>query len=67
MILLDRISKVYEIVHLWWKRHNSNVFRLRIVSSNCTSSDEKITEEERMTNVDNSVEDEREVTDLTPR
>ena len=45
MILWDRISKVYEMVHLWWKCHNSTVFRLRIENSVCTSSNDKITEE----------------------
>jgi len=70
MVLLDRISKVYEMVHLWWKCHNFIVFRLRIVNSICISSDEKITGESEpqvMTNVDETVEDEGEVTELTPR
>jgi hypothetical protein len=47
MVLLDRNSKVYEMVPLWWKCHNFTVFRLRIVNSICTSSDEKITGEKR--------------------
>jgi hypothetical protein len=41
MVLFDRIYKVYEMVYLWWKCHNTTVFRLRNVNSICTSSDEK--------------------------
>jgi len=70
MVLLNRISKVYEMVHLWWKCHNTAVFRLRIVNSICTSSDEKDTGE-KWTLVNDqcreTVEDEGEVTELTPR
>jgi len=45
MVLLDRISKVYEMVYLWWKCRNSTVFRFRILNRICTSSDEKYTGE----------------------
>jgi hypothetical protein len=70
MVLLDRISKVYEMVHLCRKGHNTSVFRLRIVKNICTSSDEKDTGE-RWTlgndNVNETWEDEGEVAELTLR
>jgi len=52
MLLLDRISKVYEMVPLCWKCHKFTVFKLRIVKSFCTSSNEKITGEMRNLGVD---------------
>jgi len=48
----------------------TTVFRLRILNSICTSNDEKIQERSEpklMSNVDETVEDEGEVTELTPR
>jgi len=67
---LDRNSKVYGMVPLYYKCHNFSVFRLRMLNSICTSSDEKITGESKisvMTNIDETVEDEGGVTELTPR
>ena len=47
IVLLDRISKVYGMVPLWWKCHNVTVFRFRMVNGICKSSDEKITGDKR--------------------